>query len=194
MENNKMSVLPVDYLRGHLDTDEFDTLSMYQLLGNGVVKENAGIKMSHCDYIVYDVTNAKEETKRAYADYIFDIDVHKVIKGNTFKRVSRESYLKGKSITTLMSILGVYRSLTTTDKEELGYDFVNVEDTPLGIKITPIFRGREFTSGNVYLRLSGKPIPQELFEIISNDITELTKKDDYFYEITGYSEQVIKKL
>ncbi len=194
-----MSVLPVDFLRGQdLDTKELNTLRMYQVLEGGVLRENAGIKRDHHDYIVYDVTNASDELKRQYGDFIMDMEVTNVIKEKTIfgkpiiKEPTRE--LKGKAITTLLSLLGEYGALSMDEKETLGYDFVNVEDTMEGIKLTPALRERDLRDGETYLRLNDKPIPHELLEKISSDITELTKKENGLYEFTGYTEETKKEL
>lgn len=194
-----MSVLPVDFLRGQtIDMPELNTLRMYQVLEGGVLKENAGIKRSHRDCIVYDVTNASDELKRQFGDFIMDMEVTNIIKEKTIfgKPLIKEHTRKieGKSITTLLSLLGEYGGLSREEKETLGYDFVNVEDTVDGIKVTPALREKDLRSGETYLRLNEKPIPHELLEKISCDITELTKKENGLYEFTGFTEETKKEL
>ncbi len=194
-----MSVLPVDSLRGQIvNLPELNTLRMYQVLEGGILKENAGIKRNHHDYIVYDVTNASDELKKYYGDFIIDMEVNNIIKEKTFfgNHVIKEptTELKGKSITTLLSLLGEYGRLSRAEQETLGYDFVNVQNTMDGIKLTPVLRERDLKNGETYLRLDGKPISQELLEKISGDITELTKKENGLYEFTGYTEEVKKEL
>jgi len=212
-----MSVLPVDFLRGQtIDMPELNTLRMYQVLEGGVLKENAGIKRSHRDYIVYDVTNASDELKRQFGDFIMDMEVTNIIKEKTIfgkpliKEPTKEPKdpiktegstkdTESKKITTLLSLLGEYGSLSREEKEILGYDFVNVEDTIGGIKITPALTGKDLRDGETYLRINENPIkenpiPHELLERISGDITELAKKENGLYEFTGYTEETKKEL
>lgn len=189
--NNKtgrlMEVLPVKDTIG-FSSLELSRLPMYSIVGSGILKPNIGVNNRN-DLVVYDVTNTDEAFKQSFAGCIYEITVLEIIN----EKKKRPSHMPASRITTLLSLLGNFQSLSDKEQHSLGCDFVRIEDTMEGLKVTPVIRSKG-PVGDVYLRLDTLKISPDVLNKISGDLVEIVQKPNGLYQLSGMEEEMGKEL
>ncbi len=203
MENNdkvtvrNLEVIYADSLKGlqPISVEDVFQYPLYKVVKPGVLKADAGIKRNPNDTFVFDVSSAPEWFKEKFKTYIRELSVKSVIgelpvKPNdmteqTDDGISVEATkenTKAEQIITVMSLLGGFSDLESTELEALGDDFVELVPEEQGIDIKP-FDSSKGGSGNIYLRLNTQALNGGLMEKIAPDISELCKNSHGLYDL-----------
>lgn len=196
------SIIQVEKLledRGHIPNDLVN-LPIYEYIGNGVIKPNMGVRRRQDSILFYDVTHASDQLKEKYGEFIMELDVKKiqnVPEENTptdlGDKITTVMRLTETFSTSIMNVIGTYPELSKTEIEALGHDFVSVESTPEGIRLTPTLSVNDGYTSDLYLRISPSLLDENLLSKISSDLTELTRKPNGFY-IPAKDESLQKDL
>ncbi len=169
---------------------EFAEWPLYEYIGNGVIKTNCGVKRSPETILFYDMTGASEEVKAKFSDLTIELEVKEILKEPETKtepeigdRIATVMQLTELYSTSLMDITGTYSSLSRKDLEALGKDFVMIESTPEGIKLTATPNLSDGYVNNLYLRIDPSLLEGRLLSRISSELTELILQKNGFYRL-----------
>lgn len=188
MESNKtyriMDVIYFDSLTGVLPS-EFDKYELYEVLSDGNLRRNQGIKRRG-SVLVYDVSDADVEFKERYREKIHTIHYHNVVERQRKSKKGEESTQAsalGRKIITILPLNGIYSSLERDELNDLGCEFVTASNTPNGIRITPIISLRK-APDNMFLMVNPEQLAERnatLFERITPEIVELYQKGNGYF-------------
>lgn len=193
MQNSKenavriFDLLPEASVNSTSFTNEFNKIPLYTIVGEGVLKSNPGIKRRD-ENLFYDVSEASQELKDAYADSIVEYQVKKVVNSLSSKQKSNNQ-VAGKIISVL-SLLGEYQNLTALERDQVGHDYVTLESTEEGIKVKPLItlKGND-CPGNTYLLVDPSTLLPDLQAKLAGDTTELIQMHNGLFEQKGALEQ-----
>lgn len=183
-----LDVLPMDRARG-ITREELDSFKMYKVIEPGVLRENCGIKRRRSDIIVCDVTSASSEFKEKYSDRIVEMDVSEI--QPAFYQEEEKCYLNARKILDLLPVDGIYSSLSRDEMNRLGHNYVSIQSTQFGTRVTPVIISKTLPD-NLYLIVNTATIGEELFEKISSELVELSKKENRLYDNKGLAMKPIK--
>lgn len=164
---------------------ELDKYPLYEILQDGIVKENAGTKKRDM-VLFYDVTKASDEFKSEHRDIIRELEV-KGIKTIRVKREPKEELnLAARKIVVLLSLASdVYSTLSKEEINALGSDYFSLTNTPEGIKLDPVIRLKGNDALELYLKVYPSKLDSELLDKISPEMMELASNEYGLYEEKG---------
>lgn len=188
MSNNReinpvliFDLIPQEKIQGKKTPDCFKNFPMYTIVGNGILKENMGIKKNPEDIIVYDVSNASKEFREEYASDIVKFRAKGVTRSGQ-QPVQQVTNQPWKEIRTMLSLLGEYTKLSGVEQVKLGHNFVTIDALEGGLRISPLLSIKYELPGNTYLEIDPSTFDRELYEKLSNEMTELIRLDNGLYE------------
>lgn len=177
-------------IRGQIPND-LANFPIYEYIANGVIKSNIGIIKRQDSILFYDVTHASEELKTKYSEFIMELEVKKIqnTQNTSEEKASTDLGEKIATVmrlteafsTSIMNLTGTYPKLSKTEIKALGHDFVSIENTPEGIKLTPTLSIDDGYTRDLYLKVDPSLLDESLLAKISDELTELTRKENGFY-------------
>lgn len=174
-----IDIMPVDVVDVVIGATprSFSQYTIYEVLGNGVIRENAGIKRDRDTVLVYDVTRASEDFKQRYGNVIRrDFEVTQLIR----EKETKLSVPKGKII-SILPLGNAYAKLNKDEKLSLGNDFVTVRALTEGVEVKPLIRTKEIP-GNLFVKVDTSLMKPELSDKISSEVVELNEMANGLYD------------
>jgi len=177
-----LDVIEESQVRG-TSNKEFGELPLYEYISKGVLKESMGVKKEHDAIFYYDVSKASDELRESCASIIEEMEVTSIIRNNTFGKKRNET-MPG-TILTLLPIMYIKEIENPNIRKQLGSEFVSIENTPEGIKVSPTLciDGKiDFSAeSEYYVSLKTEKMTPETLLELSDKLIELIKQENGLY-------------